>query len=355
MSDSTSSLHRILTALALLREATPAEIATQAGLGYSTVPPKLRHLQADELAMQGPDSGTGKSVRKWTLTPKGILATAVIPDTAVLSTEQMPAEQNTDGGNDENTVNVPHTDGADDHDEASEPHPDVELTSMINATVEGTPSDGRDSDIDTGPALMPATADLEAGPPPQPADTGPQPHLASPGLVTAATTGPDRQGASVAVSTSEQRPEDADTGSAEIDLAVPGESTEQVTATGPQALELATQPASAPPQDAGTGVGAADQVAEPGEAQDGEPADAEQVTKPRRRSGTLRAAVLTVLQNHPDQQFTVSQVCKAVDAANTDSDAAKASAGAVNNALLKLANDGVIQQVVEKPAAYQAV
>jgi hypothetical protein len=66
---------------------------------------------------------------------------------------------------------------------------------------------------------------------------------------------------------------------------------------------------------------------------------------PRRAKGVLRAQVLAVLQDHPDQVFKVSQVCKQLPGA---------SAGAIANALYKLAADGNARQVADKPAAYQA-
>ena len=60
----------------------------------------------------------------------------------------------------------------------------------------------------------------------------------------------------------------------------------------------------------------------------------------RRPKGHLRAAVLAVLAEKPEQQFKVSEVCKAIDAANTDGTANKAGAGAVANALDKLVHNG---------------
>ncbi|WP_026254915.1 hypothetical protein [Salinispora arenicola] len=75
--------------------------------------------------------------------------------------------------------------------------------------------------------------------------------------------------------------------------------------------------------------------------------------KPRRSKGTLRGAILDVLEAHPDQQFKTSQLCKAIDKANEGSGSAKASAGAVVNAVHKLVADNLAVQVVERPAAFQ--
>jgi hypothetical protein len=65
----------------------------------------------------------------------------------------------------------------------------------------------------------------------------------------------------------------------------------------------------------------------------------------RRAKGALRAEVLAVLQDHPDQRFKVSQVCKHLPGA---------SAGAIANALDKLVAEGTARQVTDKPATYQA-
>ena len=76
--------------------------------------------------------------------------------------------------------------------------------------------------------------------------------------------------------------------------------------------------------------------------------------QPRRAKGALRDSVLKVLTGSPDTGFKVGEVCKAIDAANTDATANKAGAGAVANALTKLVSDGHAVQVVEKPATFQA-
>lgn len=76
--------------------------------------------------------------------------------------------------------------------------------------------------------------------------------------------------------------------------------------------------------------------------------------QPRRAKGALRDAALRVLTGSPDIGFKVGEVCKAIDAANTDTTANNAGAGAVANALTKLVTDGHALQVVEKPATFQA-
>ena len=55
----------------------------------------------------------------------------------------------------------------------------------------------------------------------------------------------------------------------------------------------------------------------------------------RRTAGSLRGAILDILQDHPGQQYKISELCKLIDAANDGTDAKKASAGAVHNAAMK--------------------
>ncbi|MGQ5261049.1 MarR family transcriptional regulator [Micromonospora sp. ZYX-F-536] len=73
----------------------------------------------------------------------------------------------------------------------------------------------------------------------------------------------------------------------------------------------------------------------------------------RRVGGSLRGAVLDVLEAHPDRQYKVGELCRLVDAANAGTGAAKASAGAAANALAKLVIAGKVIQTVERPATFQ--
>jgi hypothetical protein len=96
----------------------------------------------------------------------------------------------------------------------------------------------------------------------------------------------------------------------------------------------------------------------PEASQDAEPGAARTYRKPeqpRRPKGELRAAVLAVLTRSPDEPFKVSEVCKAIDAANTEGTSNRAGAGAVANALDKLVTSGDAIRVEEaKYATYQA-
>ncbi|GIJ08440.1 MarR family transcriptional regulator [Micromonospora andamanensis] len=73
----------------------------------------------------------------------------------------------------------------------------------------------------------------------------------------------------------------------------------------------------------------------------------------RRGKGSLRGAVLDILEAHPERAYKISELCKLIDAANVGTDARKASAGAVVNAADKLVNDGMAVRTVEKPATFQ--
>ncbi|TDC35133.1 MarR family transcriptional regulator [Micromonospora sp. 15K316] len=73
----------------------------------------------------------------------------------------------------------------------------------------------------------------------------------------------------------------------------------------------------------------------------------------RRTKGSLRGAVLDILEAHPERAYKTSELCRLIDAANAGTDARKASAGAVVNAADKLVSDGKAVRTVEKPATFQ--
>ncbi len=76
-------------------------------------------------------------------------------------------------------------------------------------------------------------------------------------------------------------------------------------------------------------------------------------TPPRRAGGTLRGAILDILEAHPDQQYKVGELCKLIDAANPGTGAATASQGAVANALDTLSRKGTVTRTVDRPATFQ--
>ncbi|MGN9807127.1 MarR family transcriptional regulator [Micromonospora sp. L32] len=73
----------------------------------------------------------------------------------------------------------------------------------------------------------------------------------------------------------------------------------------------------------------------------------------RRIGGSLRGAILDILEAHPGRAYKTGELCRLIDAANVGTGAAKASAGAVANAATKLVADGQAVQTVERPATYQ--
>ncbi|MBU8857747.1 MULTISPECIES: MarR family winged helix-turn-helix transcriptional regulator [unclassified Micromonospora] len=75
--------------------------------------------------------------------------------------------------------------------------------------------------------------------------------------------------------------------------------------------------------------------------------------RPRRAMGSLRAAVLDVLEAHPDRAFKTGELCRLIDAANAGTDARKASAGAIANAADKLVIAGKAIRTADKPATVQ--
>ncbi|WP_428962984.1 single stranded DNA-binding domain-containing protein [Micromonospora fluostatini] len=81
--------------------------------------------------------------------------------------------------------------------------------------------------------------------------------------------------------------------------------------------------------------------------------DGDRPVPARRSGGSLRAAVLDILEAHPDRQYRTGELCKLIDAANEGTGAAKASAGAVANAATKLVAAGHAVQTVDRPATYQ--
>ncbi|WP_319461462.1 MarR family transcriptional regulator [Micromonospora sp. RTP1Z1] len=83
------------------------------------------------------------------------------------------------------------------------------------------------------------------------------------------------------------------------------------------------------------------------------PQDEARPGKARRAGGSLRGAVLDILEAHPDREYRTGELAKLVDAGNEGTGAAKASPGAVANAVTKLVADGKAVQTVDRPATFQ--
>ncbi|MEU1606050.1 MarR family transcriptional regulator [Micromonospora matsumotoense] len=75
--------------------------------------------------------------------------------------------------------------------------------------------------------------------------------------------------------------------------------------------------------------------------------------RPRRAKGSLRGALLDVLEAHPDQALKTNELCKLIDAANAGTGARKASAGAVANAADKLVIAGKAIRTDDRVATFQ--
>jgi len=73
----------------------------------------------------------------------------------------------------------------------------------------------------------------------------------------------------------------------------------------------------------------------------------------KRAGGTLRGAIFDILEANPDRQYKVGELCKVIDAANAGTGAAKASQGAVANALDTLSRKGTVTRTVDRPATFQ--
>jgi hypothetical protein len=356
MSDTMSALHRVLTALAVLGEASPTDIAGKAGLGYSTVPPKLRTLQTDDLAVRTAD-GSGKTL--WKLTPKGVLAAAVTPDAA-------PAELLAADGTVPDQPDTEAADPAADHD-ADAPSPAGEDEQPQDEPI--TTETAESAATETSPQVGPTD---ETG---AEAAAGPQAEQAEPAAGDADTIGsePDDQqdagdndGAEGADALPE--PDDEDTVEPPAEPALDVEAATSGTCSGDEALAESTATATPltdePPVDEPAALTGADEATpasrpEAGEdaaaptTTDGEAIDGDATERAKARpAGGLRAEVLQILRDNPGQSFKVSQMCKAIEAASTGPK--KQLGGSVANALAKLANLGEARIVAERPATYQA-
>lgn len=73
----------------------------------------------------------------------------------------------------------------------------------------------------------------------------------------------------------------------------------------------------------------------------------------RRPSGSLRGAILDVLEADPGRQYKVGELCKLIDKASEGSGYVNVGQGAVFNAVVKLVGEHRAVQTVDKPATFQ--
>ncbi|RLK23818.1 hypothetical protein DER29_1695 [Micromonospora sp. M71_S20] len=300
---------KVLAALHRLGEATAAAIATEAGLGYSTTTPKLRTLLTAGLA-EPTRSATGPSL--WRLTDTG-RAHAEQGDHGQPAAEPATRDAGTPG-----TAAEPGRSG--DKPQESQEAAGQELDQRPTAEV---PADGQPKA--TREPASPAPGDVEAAP-----DE----------VAEAAETGADH---------------DDHSGPSTAEPEVPGATggTGQATGTTPAAdagPAVSDEPPAGTATDSTTGDPATDES--PATAPATEAAAEAAQASTRRASGSLRGAILDILEANPGQQYKVSELCRLVDRANEGTGAKKASAGAVHNAAVKLVGTGRAVLAAEKPAAF---
>ncbi|WLS43240.1 MarR family transcriptional regulator [Micromonospora profundi] len=291
-----SALDKVASALAALGQDTAAAIAQRAGVGYSTATKRLRTLE---------EAGQAEPLRA----DDGRTLWRHVANAATSTDSDDPPATTTDARRDPPHAPAPTDDDAHEAqgpDEAA-PSPDEETGTAVAARPDdestGTQPDDARRPAPDGDADVSALQDS-----PTPTDS-----------VTSEATTRESEG----------------------DEAFPAD------AGDPAAVDTDGEADSQPSPDP---AGSNDSVAPSSPA---EAPSASSGGKPRRSKGSLRGAIRDVLEAHPDQPFTTSQLCKAIDQANEGTDSAKASAGAVVNAVHKLVTDGVAVQVVEKPATFQ--
>ncbi|MEH0931412.1 MarR family transcriptional regulator [Micromonospora sp. CPCC 205558] len=287
-----SALDRVAAALATLGQDTAAAIAQRAGVGYSTATKRLRSLaEAGQAEPLRADDGR----TLWQHVANAATSTDGGPPAATTDARRDPPSAVTD----------------DNADEAHGPDEVPGPAEAANTASVASPDEGSTS-------LQPDDERLRA----PDSDAG-RPALQDP------PAQPDRV------------PDASTTTPAEAGEASPAD------AENPPAADASGQADSAPSLDPG---GSDDTVvpSSPSEA-----LSASDGGKPRRSKGSLRRAILDVLEAHPGQPFKTSQLCKAIDQAKEGTDSAKASAGAVVNAVHKLVTDGVAVQIAERPATFQ--
>ncbi|MFG3640747.1 MarR family transcriptional regulator [Micromonospora sp. NPDC047762] len=285
-----SALDKVAAALAALGQDTAAAIAQRAGVGYSTATKRLRTLA---------EAGRAESLRAddgrtlWRHLPNTAISTdSGGPPATTSEARRDPSPALTDGIVDEAHGPDDAPGPAEEANTASAARPDDEST-RLPPDDEHRPTP--DSDADRAALQVPpAKEDADPDAPTT------EPSEASP-------AGAENRAAAGASGQADSRPSLDPAGS---DDAV----------------------ASSSPSDASSASGGG---------------------KPRRSKGSLRGAILDVLEAYPGQPFKTSELCRAIDQANEGTDSAKASAGAVVNAVHKLVTDGAAVQVAEKPATFQ--
>lgn len=305
------SVAKVLAALHRLGEAPAAAIATEAGLGYSTTTPKLRTLQTAGLA-EATRSDTGGSL--WRLTDTG-RANAEQGGHGQPASEPATRDTHTAGAAAEHG---PRGDDTQDSGEAA--GWDHDQRPPAEAFAHGQPDAAQES-------ASPAPGDADAAP----------------------------DEAVEAGNTETEHGDDSHRSTAEPEVPAATDDTDPAPGTTPAANEADAEPAASDRCPAGTATDSitGEPAAEAPAAPPATEAAGEAARAPARRaSGSLRGAILDILEANPGQQYKVSELCKLVDRANEGTGAKKASAGAVHNAAVKLVGTGRVVLAAEKPATF---
>ncbi|AXO37046.1 MarR family transcriptional regulator [Micromonospora echinospora] len=305
------SVEKVLAALHRLGEATAAAIATEAGLGYSTTTPKLRSLHIAGLA-EPTRSDTGPTL--WRLTGTGRTHAeqgghgqpALEPATRATDTPATAAEHGPSGDDRQGTGEA---DGKDDDERSAVAVPAGGQPEAPQESASPTPGD---ADSASDAAAEAENTETEHGDDSDRSNAEPEVPLAINGTGPATGAASAANDADAEPTTSEHPSDGTAADSSTGGLAAEG-------LPAPPATEAASKGAQAPT---------------------------------RRASGTLRGAILDVLEANPGRQYKVSELCRLVDRANEGTGAKKASAGAVHNAAVKLVGTGRAVLVAEKPATF---
>ncbi len=276
----TDPAEAIAAAIGRLGQATPAEIATNAGVAYSTTTRKLRDLAA-----------AGRTEKLTT------------EDNRTLWRLAVPAEPGAEGAD---------TSDADPSDAELVPavpdQPDTDDVAGDNLGADGV---GGAAEAGAGGQLP------ETGTDDEPTADATTATLAPAGAEPAESAGPNDAVEAVATG--------------EVNVSNPASGSDED--GGDEASTAPTDPA-------------AGQIGD-------QRAESSRPTRTRRAGGSLRGAILDILEAHPGQQYKIGEVCKLIDAANAGTDAAKASPGAVANWMYKLVAARLVNQTVDKPATFQ--
>ncbi|GGL93032.1 MarR family winged helix-turn-helix transcriptional regulator [Micromonospora yangpuensis] len=341
MNDTTrasSTLHRVLAALAERGPITAGHLAESLGIAYPTATPKLRELESAGYAER---IRTDSRTTLWQPTETGrhqlgpatgdTTGTDTTPKPATKKDRHAPTKAEQDPGpspeaepeaatdQPEEPADIPP---ADPPATGTPPEPTAETGDKAPAPTE--PGTG-EQDAEPGPD-QPAEPDPEPAPQPEP-ELDPEPEPA-PQPDPEPESGQGAETGSESEPVVEAGPEQSNEGPADEAAAedTPDPTTDGDPTAAPSREQAETQESDGP----------------------GTPAP------PRRRKGQLREEVLALLRGNPGTAYKVGEICKLINQTHEGTPVNKASAGAVANALDKLIVAGSVTRLDAKVATYQA-